>query len=652
MKDYGFIRVATATPIVRLADTDGNTKEIISQIAEAEEKGVSLVVFPELCMTGYTCGDLFTQRILLERVEENVKLIAETTEDKNVAVVVGAPVLYRTLLYNCAIVIRDGEVKGIVPKIHLPNTSEFYEARWFTPGSDIALGSFIEYAGFECPISSSLLFRLGDATLGIELCEDLWTPIPPSTYHCICGADIIANLSASNELGHKGDTRKVLTRQQSTRCHCAYVYSCCGWGESTQDAVFAGAAMIYEDGTQLAAGERFTTKSTLLIADVDLDKLVSSRLHSSTFKSISPDGVHTESYKPLYTTIDLGDASETDFDTKLYRDIDDSPFLPKVDEENSLSEIVKIQTAGLAGRLAHIKSKSAVVGISGGLDSTLAVLITALAFDKLGLDRKGITGVTMPGYGTTARTKSNAVKLMEVLGLTVREISIAAACDQHFKDIDHDKSVHDVTFENAQARERTQILMDIANQTNGIVVGTGDLSELALGWCTYNGDHMSMYGVNAGIPKTLVRKLCQYLAGSSELESESREAIKAVVDDIVNTPISPELIPADGKGNIVQVTEDLVGPYELHDFFLFNFLSYGYSPSKIQFLAEKAFKGTYDAETISKWLKTFVRRFFNQQFKRSCMPDGPKVTPVSLSPRGDWRMPSDALSATWLNDIN
>jgi len=655
MDNHGLFRVATATPVVKLADTQANAQEIREQIREAEEKEVSLLVFPELCVTGYTCADLFTQRQMLNSVESAVRSIAVETEDKNITVVIGAPVLYCGLLYNCAIVIRDGEVKGIVPKIHLPNTSEFYEARWFTSGAELAPGAVIDYAGTQdCPFSSYLLFNLGQATFGIEICEDLWTPIPPSTYHCMTGAHIIANLSASNELGRKERTRRDLTKQQSNRCHCGYIYSCCGWGESSQDTVYAGASMICEDGEVLAEGKRFETEATLTICDFDLEKIVSSRLKSHTFNSISPDGTHSGVYASAYTWIDLGDTGETDFEAVLYRTVNPSPFLPSGDSREiaaALSEIVSIQTSGLARRLDHIRCNSAVIGISGGLDSTLALLVTVLAFDKLGKDRKGITGITMPGYGTSDRTHNNAWKLMEVLGITTREISIANACDQHFKDIEHDKSIHDVTFENAQARERTQILMDVANQTGGIVIGTGDLSELALGWCTYNGDHMSMYGVNAGIPKTLVRQLVLYLADDVRLDGGSRKAIKAVLQDIVDTPISPELTPTDNNGKIAQKTEDLVGPYELHDFFLYNFLRYGDTTDKLFFLARKAFAGVYDDETIKKWLKTFLRRFFTQQFKRSCMPDGPKVTPVSLSPRGDWRMPSDANSTIWTKDL-
>jgi len=654
MKDFGLFRVAAATPVVKLANTKGNAAEICKQIKEAEALDVSLIVFPELCITGYTCGDLFTQRKLLTESEAAVREIVEFTSYKNITVIIGAPVLFCGLLYNCAVVIRDGEIKGIVPKIHLPNTSEFYEARWFTSGAEIAEGASVEYAGNVCPISSYLLFNLGEATIGIELCEDLWTPIPPSTYHCMSGANVIANLSASNEIGAKEVVRKDLTAQQSTRCHCGYIYSCCGWGESSQDTVFGGASMIYEDGELLSEGERFTIGATMIINDLDLERIGSSRLRSHTFNSISPDGTHSGVYRANYRWIELGDTGDTDFEAALYHGVPQSPFLPQGTEaeiKHALQEIVNIQVLGLAGRLDHIRCKNTVIGISGGLDSTLALLINVLAFDKLGYDRKGIVGITMPGYGTSARTKSNADLLMEVLGITTRTISIAAACDQHFKDISHDKSVHDVTFENSQARERTQILMDVANQTGGLVVGTGDLSELALGWCTYNGDHMSMYGVNAGVPKTLVRKLVLFLADDPALEGESREAVHRVLQDIVDTPISPELTPTDEKGDIAQVTEDLVGPYELHDFFLYNTLKYGDSPEKLLFLAKKAFVGVYDEDTIRKWLKTFLRRFFNQQFKRSCLPDGPKVTPVSLSPRGDWRMPSDASSSIWINEL-
>ncbi len=655
MESHGLFRVAAATPVVRLADTQANAREIIKQIEDAEGEQVSLLVFPELCITGYTCADLFTQRQLLNSVEAAVEKIAAATRGKDLTAVIGAPVLHRGLLYNCAIVLSRGKVRGIVPKIHLPNTSEFYEARWFTSGAEIPQGSVVDYAGTAgCPISSYMLFNVGDASFGIEICEDLWTPIPPSTYHCMTGAHIIANLSASNELGRKERKRRDLTSQQSSRCHCGYIYSCCGWGESTQDTVYAGASMICEDGEVLAEGTRFATRSTMTVCDLDLERIISGRLRSHTFNSISPDGTHSGVYASIYTHIDLGKAADSDFEKALYRDIDTSPFLPKggdMETQAALSEIVDIQTHGLARRMDHIRCKNVVIGISGGLDSTLALLVTALAFDKLGLDRKGITGITMPGYGTSARTRGNAWKLMEALGITTREISIAAACDRHFADIGHDPSVHDVTYENSQARERTQILMDVANQVGGIVIGTGDLSELALGWCTYNGDHMSMYGVNAGIPKTLVRMLALHLADSPQLDSTSRDALKDVIRDIVDTPISPELTPTGEDGSIAQMTEDLVGPYELHDFFLYNLLRYGDTTDKLLFLAKKGFAGKYDEKTIRKWLKVFLKRFFTQQFKRSCLPDGPKVTPVSLSPRGDWRMPSDANSDIWVKDL-
>lgn len=685
MNDYGFFRVAAAVPQVKVADVRANTEKICRMIGEAFAKKVSLLVFPELCVTGYTCGDLFGQQFLIDETEKAVSRIMDFTRGKDMAVVVGAPVRFHDRLYNCAVVIRNGNIKGIVPKIHLPSYGEYYETRWFSSGRDFLHGdrSFsghllnngkdcvregfcaeIRYAGFRCNISPAMLFRMGKAVIGAEICEDLWTPVPPSSYHCLSGANVIVNLSASNEVLMKHIYRRNLVIQQSARTLSAYVYCSAGFGESTQDVVYAGTSLICENGSVIAENERFSFESSLTVADIDLEKLSVERQKMSTFSSVTPDGTLSSSYGSLYSTVDMGDSAATDFRASFYRHVEPHPFLPSgKDAFDRCREIISIQVTGLASRLLHIGCRSAVIGISGGLDSTLALLVTALAFDKAGLDRKGITGVTMPGYGTTGRTYSNALALMEGLGVTIREIPISAACDRHFQDIGHDSSIHDVTYENTQARERTQILMDIANQTCGIVVGTGDLSELALGWATYNGDHMSMYGVNSSIPKTLVQHLVRWIADNGDMSSvevggegdNPARTVRDILLDIIDTPISPELIPADESGNIKQKTEDLVGPYELHDFFLYCFFRFGYSPCKIRFLAEKAFcgpDGRYPAETVNRWLKVFIRRFFAQQFKRSCLPDGPKVGSVALSPRGDWRMPSDASSAGFLSSLD
>ena len=686
MKDYGFIRVAAAKPAVKPADVKGNVKSICEMISEAAAKEVSLVVFPELCVTGYTCGDLFGQQLLISQAEEGTREIMEFSRGKELTIVIGTPVRHRDRLYNCAAVIRNGNIKGLVPKIHIPTYNEFYESRWFSSGADFmngntdGTGPFLfngkdsvregfdaetKYAGFRCNISPNQLFEIGKVTFGIEICEDLWTPVPPSSWLALAGAQIILNLSASNEVLMKHGYRKELVGQQSARTVSGYVYCSAGYGESTQDVVYAGASLIYENGSLLAEGKRFCTEPALTVADIDCEKLSVMRQKMNTFRAYAPDGTEAAGYRKLYSRVNVGKAAATDFGKVLLRHVEPHPFVPTGDMqemERRCREIFSIQVTGLMSRLSHINCRTAVIGISGGLDSTLALLVAAMAFDRLGWSRDRIIGITMPGYGTTDRTHDNASDLMAALGVTSREISITSACYRHFLDIGHDKNVHDVTYENSQARERTQILMDMANRTGGIVIGTGDLSELALGWATYNGDHMSMYGVNSSIPKTLVRHLVGWIADNhfkedicpdgSDAESRQTRSVKDILMDIIDTPISPELLPADGDGNISQKTEDLVGPYELHDFFLYNFFRFGYSPEKILFLASKAFckdstdkaedTGTYDMETIEKWLKTFMRRFFSQQFKRSCLPDGPKVGSVTLSPRGDWRMPSDA----------
>ncbi len=671
MKNYGFIRTAAAVPAVRIADVEHNVAEICRLAGEAFEKEVSLVVFPELSVTGYSCADLFGQSLLVKAAEEGVKKIMEFSRGKALTIIVGAPVAYRSRLYDCAVVIRNGNVKGIVPKTYI--SSE--ESRWFASGSDFLAaevrndGSLLDngkdcvregycgeirYAGQRCNISPNLLMGIGRCTFAIEIGDDLWAPVPPSSFHALQGAQIIVNLSADREILMREQYRSSLIGQHSAKTISGYVYASAGFGESTSDNVYAGAGYIWENGYRLAENERFQTVSSMIIADIDIEKIENLRRGTAGFKTVSPEGTDAASYYRLYDRRSLGDAAETDFEKKLCRHIEPHPFVPAEDLDYRCREIIEIQVAGLIRRLSHINCRTGVIGISGGLDSTLALIVAVLAFDRLGWSRDRLVTVTMPGFGTTSRTKNNATDLMEALGTRMREIPIGAACEQHFKDISHDPSVRDATYENSQARERTQILMDIANQTGGIVIGTGDLSELALGWCTYNGDHMSMYGVNAGVPKTLVRSLVKWAAENrfEGMTGKEGRSIKEILLDIVDTPISPELLPANENDEIQQVTEDLVGPYELHDFFIYNFIRCGYSPDKIAFLAGKAFEGQYDNGTILIWLKTFIRRFFSQQFKRSCMPDGPKVGSVGLSPRGDWDMPSDAWSTLFASDIN
>ena len=671
MKNYGFIRTAAAVPTVRVADISYNVSEICRLADEAFEKEVSLIAFPELSLTGYSCGDLFGQSLLIKGAEDGVKKIVDFSRGKALTIVVGAPVSYRSRLYSCAIVIRNGNIKGIVPKIYI--SAE--ENRRFASGADflsadvrndgtilsngkdsVREGYFgeIRFAGQRCNISPNLIFGLGHSTFAIEIGNDIWAPVPPSSYHVLQGAHFIVNLSADREILMRDLYRKALLKEHSAKTICGYIYSSAGFGESTRDNVYAGPAYIWENGELLAENERYQTSSSMTIADIDIERIENLRKGSHLFGATTPDGTGSCSYYRLYDRRGLGDAVGTDFENNIYRYIEPHPFVPAGDLECRCREIIDIQVAGLIKRLSHINCQTAVIGISGGLDSTLALIVAVLAFDRLGWSHDRIVTVTMPGFGTTARTKNNATDLMEALGTHLREITIGAACEQHFKDISHDPSIHDATYENSQARERTQILMDIANQTGGLVIGTGDLSELALGWCTYNGDHMSMYGVNGGVPKTLVRSLVKWAAENrfEGMTGKDGRSIKEILLDIVDTPISPELLPASENDEIQQVTEDLVGPYELHDFFIYNFMRCGYSPDKIFFLARKAFKDSYDDETIIKWLKTFVRRFFNQQFKRSCMPDGPKVGSVGLSPRGDWDMPSDAWSTLFSSDIN
>lgn len=632
-----FITVAAAIPAVKVADCDYNIEQIIAQVTEAEEKGVEIIVFPELCVTGYTCQDLFRQSTLLENVELSVVRLLGHMRKMNVIAIIGIPVIVGDLLLNCAAVIQKGSILALIPKTYLPNYNEFYEKRWFASLQDLR-ETQIRYAGNKITITPEpLLVRTSENVLfGVEICEDVWAPAPPSNRLALSGADLIFNLSASDELVGKHDYLKGLLAQQSARTITGYIYSGSGFGESTQDVVYGGNAMICENGVLLEEADRFSLEPQMMIGQIDIERLRSERRTNSTYVNAQRGN-----------NAIIVDALPTDsIPFTLIRKIDPHPFIPAASEmQRSCEEIINIQSCGLAKRVIHTNSNNLVVGISGGLDSTLALLICVNTFEMLHLDRKGIIGVTMPGFGTTDRTYQNALTLMKNLGITIKEINIAKAVNQHFEDIGHDPKIHDVTYENSQARERTQILMDLTNQIGGFVVGTGDLSELALGWATYNGDHMSMYGVNGSVPKTLIRYLVRYIA-----EYKMDEATKAVLLDIIDTPISPELIPGDEKGNINQKTEDLVGPYELHDFYLYYFLRFGFSPRKIFFLAQHAFKGMYDDATIKKWLSTFFRRFFNQQFKRSCLPDGPKVGSVSLSPRGDWRMPSDAVSRLWLKE--
>ena len=642
---YGFLKVAAAVPVVKVADVDYNVGQVESLIAQAEGQGVEVMVFPELCLTGYSCQDLFHQQLLIDKAEEGLLKLLDFTRKLDVIAIVGLPVQIGSRLFNCAAVIQGGTLLGIVPKTFLPNYSEFYEKRWFASANELTAQD-IYLAGSPVHVTPQpTIFTTCDgARFGIEICEDVWAPMPPSVTLALEGADVILNLSASDELIGKHQYLCQLLAQQSARTISGYVYAGCGFGESTQDVVYGGNAMIFENGKLLCEGERFSFQPQIKITQIDVERLRTERRLNSTFNTQPPSPITqppTPNTQHQSLTVQCRPISPRDFE--LVRTFDPHPFIPTSDEmQSTCDEILNIQVAGLAKRLYHIGLSKAIIGISGGLDSTLALLVTVKAFDKLGLDRRGIIGITMPGFGTTDRTHQNALKLMEQLGVTIREISIAKAVTQHFEDIGHDAKVHDATYENSQARERTQILMDVANKENAIVVGTGDLSELALGWATYNGDHMSMYGVNAGVPKTLVRHLVTYLAG--ELATE-------VLLDIVDTPISPELTPADEHGQIKQKTEDLVGPYELHDFFIYYFMRFGFRPSKIFLMARKAFDGKYDDEVIKHWLTVFCRRFFSQQFKRSCMPDGPKVGSVSLSPRGDWRMPSDASSSLWLKDV-
>ncbi len=637
---FGFFRLAVATPEVRVADVDFNLSEMEKVVHQALAEDCRLVLFPELCLTGYTCADLFFQRHLQDAALSALDKLCEFTAAHNISLVAGVPIAADGRLFNCAAFLAGGVILGLVPKTYLPNSGEFYEQRWFSSAQCTTRNSlFIN--GKNVPFGTDLLFRSGDfedLKIGIEICEDAWSVAPPSGRQALAGATLLLNLSASPETLGKESYRRALVASQSARCLAAYAYASAGPGESSTDLVFSGHSLIAENGQVLAETARFQFDSQLAIADIDVQRLTGERQRNTTFASGGTEGDWRE------YTFRLAPAAVAD----LRRPLSRTPFVPPNDLERAerCREIFQIQTSGLAKRLRHTGSRNVVIGLSGGLDSTLAMLVTVKAFDRLGLDRRGIVAITMPGFGTTARTRGNAEDLAELLGAELRVVSIDSAVRQHFSDIGHDPDSHDITYENSQARERTQVLMDVANQVGGLVIGTGDLSELALGWCTYNGDHMSMYAVNAGVPKTLVRYLVDWCA-----HEEFSGRISDVLEDVCATPVSPELLPPTAEGQINQLTEEVVGPYELHDFYLYQVVRMHFSPAKVLLLAQFAFAGEYATEVLLKWLKQFYRRFFSQQFKRSCLPDGPKVGSVALSPRGDWRMPSDATVALWLKQL-
>ena len=626
-----FIKVGSACPKTKVADVLYNVENICYCIDKSYDSNVKFLVFPELCITSYTCSDLFLTSTLLNKALDGIKLICEKSVDKDMLLAVGAPLIHNNVLYNCAIIIFNGRILGIVPKSYIPNYSEFYEKRWFTEGVNL-IDEIINLPFQEnIPFGSNLIFAAGDYKFGVEICEDLWVTIPPSSYLSLLGANVIGNLSASNELVSKKDYRVSLISNQSARCMSSYIYSSAGVHESTTDLLFSGHLVISENGSILKQNDRFQRENEIITSCIDIFRLNAERLKNLSYR----DASKMVPFKAKNIYFNFKDTNIKEFD----RYVDKHPFVPSNEHEREerCKEIFNIQASALAKRLEHTNLKKAVIGISGGLDSTLALLVVVKTFKLLGIDNKNIIAITMPGFGTTDRTYNNALTLCKELGTDLREINIVDAALQHFKDIGHDKDIHDVTYENVQARERTQILMDLANKEGGLLIGTGDLSELALGWCTYNGDHMSMYSVNPSIPKTLVRYLVKYVA-----EKESNKEVSHTLLDILDTPVSPELLPKSEKGDIVQKTEDIVGPYELHDFFLYHFIKHGSSKERIQFLAEVAFKDDYSKEEINKWLDKFIYRFFTQQFKRSALPDGPKVGSISLSPRGDWRMPSDA----------
>ena len=636
-KKYGYVRLAASVPELKVANVEFNTNEIINEIKLLDKEGVQIVTFPELCLTGYTCADLFSQDVLIDKSMEALETIVKKTSKLGIISIIGAPIVCDNQLFNCGVVVNKGRVLGIVPKTYIPNYGEFYEKRWFSTSNTLR-SKTIKFFGYDVPIGVDLVFRdTSDKrfTFAIEICEDLWSPKAPSVEAALNGATMIFNLSASNEVIGKYSYRKNLINMHAAKTVSAYIYVSSGVNESSTDLVFSGYAGISENGSMLVENERFNFKTNHIIQDVDIQRLMNNRIKDISFMGVAA----SQEYRVVDINIE-------DTNNDLLRKYDIYPFVPS-DESKRVErcrEIINIQACGLAKRLKHTGIKKCVIGISGGLDSTLAFLVIIEAYRKLGISNDNLIGITMPGFGTTGRTYNNALNLMKKYGVTIKEISIKDASLQHFKDIGLDLEDRSVTYENTQARERTQILMDVANKEGALVIGTGDLSELVLGWCTYNGDHMSMYAVNTSIPKTLVRYLVRYFA-----DMEDNEECKKTILDILDTPISPELIPPDKNGNIEQQTESLVGPYVLHDFFLYHFMRYGASPEKIKYIALKAFEGMYEEETIIKWLKFFMKRFFNQQFKRSCLPDGPKVGTISVSPRGDLRMPSDADSSIWLN---
>ncbi|NLO99157.1 MAG: NAD(+) synthase [Clostridiaceae bacterium] len=640
--NYGYVRVGAAANELRVSDCIFNKEKIIEIIKAAEKKSVEFLAFPELCITGYTCGDLFLKDTLLRGAKEALINIAEATNNSSMISIVGLPMVINGRIYNCAAVLQNGKVLGIVPKTNLPNYNEFYEDRWFT-GADQLDVDEIWIDGHIVPVGADLVFTAKDRdelAFGIEICEDLWSILPPSSFLTQGGATLLFNLSAGNELVSKGEFRRNLVKSQSSRCVAGYVYASSNSCESTTDSVFSGHLMIAENGNMLKESERFFFENKLEIADVDLDRLIYNR------RILQPSrrSVISRSYRIIsfdYVSLPLAD--------EIQRRIDKNPFVPenRRERDERCEEILSIQTLGLMKRMKHTNTEKLVIGISGGLDSTLALIVSVRAIIKLGLPLSNLIAITMPGFGTTDRTFDNSINLSKQYNTDLRIIDIKDSCLQHFKDIGHNKDVHDVTYENVQARERTQILMDVANKEGALVVGTGDLSEIALGWGTYNGDHMSMYSVNSGVPKTLVRHIINWYA-----ENEADEPIKRILLDILDTPISPELLPPSNTGEIIQKTEDILGPYEVHDFFLYYMQSYGAGPAKLLFMAERAFNGQYSNSQLKQWLKVFIKRFFSQQFKRSCMPDGPKVGNVSLSPRTDWKMPSDASAQLWLSELD
>lgn len=642
MQNFGFARVAAASPELRVADCAFNAEQIIEVITQADKKLVEYLVLPELCITGYTCADLFLQPALQAAAMEALLKISAATKGREMIVIAGLPVSIKSRLFNCAAVIQHGNILGLVVKTCIPGYSEFYEPRWFAGAEELEVAE-LRIDGAAVPIGNDLIFTSeedGNLSFGVEICEDLWVPVPPSSLLAQAGATLLFNPSASNELVGKADYRRQLVSSQSASCVAGYVYAGCNTGESTTDVVFGGHSLIAENGQMLAESERFIHESRIIIADIDVPRIQYSRTVMGTFRA----GKGGRNYREVLFASPAGKHKGRE----LVRSMTVNPFVPgnPQQRDDRCREILSIQTSGLMKRIRHIGTKQAVIGISGGLDSTLALLVAVRAMELLGRPASDVLAVTMPGFGTTNRTYDNAVGLINALGATLKVVDIKASCLQHFEDIGHDKDVHDLTYENVQARERTQILMDLANKNGGIVVGTGDLSELALGWCTYNGDHMSMYAVNSGIPKTLIQYVVAWYA-----DNEADDTVHKLLYSIIDTGISPELLPPSATGEIVQLTEDILGPYVVHDFFLYYMLRTGASPAKIYYLASHAFGDTYSKEQLADWLRVFIRRFFTQQFKRSCLPDGPKVGTVSLSPRGDWRMPSDASAALWLREV-